>query len=396
MATSTHSFSLPLRGMKSIRDIVLLRLTTGYILLIVSLIGFFGGDWDIQWHAVVGRDRTFTPPHIMILAAIGLGGLVALGSILIETSWARHNRELEQVSIDFLGFLQSSLGTYMVGFGAVTSAVAFPLDTYWHSLYGIDVSLWAPFHIMLSAGGLITLFGILYILLSAAHLAESQQQRWSSILAYSGLLLGLGELLSKLCTLAFPALSGQGTLHLAGGALMLFPFIMSALAAIACALAVRVLKWPGSATLTVGVFLLLYLVVSTFVPPAMVALVQAEHQQYLPRAAQIGSLIVPLLGQTPFLLLTGVAIDAAVWLARGRKWSRAATDRCIIAAAMLGMLVVTTITLITLSSGQASTQGPGKGLGIMLLLSFLLALPGGFIGSWLGLRIGTAIQKLQR
>jgi len=159
---------------------------------------------------------------------------------------------------------------------------------------------------------------------------------------------------------------------------------------------VRVLKWPGSATLTVGVFLLLYLVVSTFVPPAMVALVQAEHQQYLPRAAQIGSLIVPLLGQTPFLLLTGVAIDAAAWLARGRKWSRAATDRCIIAAAMLGMLVVTTITLITLSSGQASTQGPGKGLGIMLLLSFLLALPGGFIGSWLGLRIGTAIQKLQR
>src|ERR1700693_532020 len=162
MADSISVGSRPLVGQraKTLTQLVSLRLITGYILLTVSLIGLLGGDWDIQWHAIIGRDRTFTPPHDMILIALGLNGILALTSILIETSWARHNHELEGNSTDFLGILHSSVGSYLVGFGAVCSAVAFPLDTYWHALYGIDVSLWAPFHTMLYMGGFLSVTGI--------------------------------------------------------------------------------------------------------------------------------------------------------------------------------------------------------------------------------------------
>ena len=128
----TLSGSLIGQREKSLTHLVVLRLITGYTLLIISLIGLLGGDWDIQWHATVGRDRTFTPPHDVILISLVLVGIVALVNILIETQWAAQDRGLAQNSTDFLGMLHSSLGSYIVGFGAVCSAVAFPLDTYWH------------------------------------------------------------------------------------------------------------------------------------------------------------------------------------------------------------------------------------------------------------------------
>jgi len=48
---------------KGISDLTRLRLVTGLILVFIALVGLLGFDWDIQWHAVIGRDRTFTPPH---------------------------------------------------------------------------------------------------------------------------------------------------------------------------------------------------------------------------------------------------------------------------------------------------------------------------------------------
>ena len=101
-----------------------LRLVTGLILLLVALVGVFGTDWDIQWHALVGRDRTFTPPHDLILVSIGLAGIVALASLLIETIVSRRHGELRAYTVSFLGILHGSLGAYLVGFGAVCSAVA--------------------------------------------------------------------------------------------------------------------------------------------------------------------------------------------------------------------------------------------------------------------------------
>src|SRR5579871_3331348 len=237
---------------KSIEDLARLRLVTGSVLLLVSLVGVLGADWDIQWHAVIGRDQTFTPPHDLILLSIGLSGIVALVSILIETTWSGRHPDLRAYCTDFLGLLRSSLGLYLVGFGAVCSAVAFPLDTYWHALYGIDVSLWAPFHTMIYMGSVLSTLGIIYHLLSAAHLGEMLSQRLTTTLSYVGIVVGLGILLTKLSTFLTPSLRGYRLFSVS-----LFPFLMALTIVFICVLAVRTVPWLGTATAVVAVSLVI-------------------------------------------------------------------------------------------------------------------------------------------
>jgi hypothetical protein len=388
------------RVARSLRDLARLRLITGIVLILVSLVGLLGADWDIQWHAVVGRDRTFTPPHDMILIGIGLAGIVALVSILIETRWAGRNHDLRQYGTDFLGELHSSLGSYLVGFGAVCSAVAFPLDTYWHSLYGVDVSLWAPFHTMIYMGGVLSEFGLAYMFLSAAHLAREQHDRKTTIFSYAGLVLTLGILLSKFSTFLTPAITGH-TLNLTFVTVSLFPFLMALTAVFVFVLAVRLLPWTGAATMVVLVFLLLWLLVRAFVPPMMTLLVQIEHQTYLARASRIGSNIVSLLGQTPVVLLLSLSIDGVVWLGRRGRWTLSALKKWVLAASMVSMFFVAGLTLLLTVLSLRTGQGGGAGgvgghAALAFLLALILTVPGCLIGGWLSLLISDTLQMLRR
>lgn len=385
---------------RAIKNLARLRLITGSTLILIALIGLLGADWDIQWHALIGRDRTFTPPHDLILIGIGLSGIVALINILIETNWSRRHRNLRAYGTDFLGVLRSSLGSYLIGFGAVCSAVAFPLDTYWHSLYGIDVSLWAPFHTMIYMGSVLSTFGTIYLLLSAAHLAEAQHDRRTALFSYAGMVASLGILLSKFSTFLTPALRGY-QLHLAFLTLNLFPFLMALTAVFVCVLTVRLVAWTGAASMVVAVFILLWLLVSAFVPPMMTLLVQAEHQTYLARTSHVGSTIVPLLGQTPVLWLASLSLDGAVWLGKRGKWVLTKRNTWQLVAATVSMFVVTGFILVQLAfSERAARTGGGGGLRGTLLLgivfSLLLAVPGSLLGNWLALTISKAVQALRR
>ncbi|HEU5200209.1 MAG TPA: hypothetical protein VFU32_11260 [Ktedonobacterales bacterium] len=384
-------------AVRGVSDLARLRLVTGSILILVSLAGLLGADWDIQWHATVGRDRTFTPPHDLILIGIGLSGIVALINILIETRWARHSLELRPYGVEFLGLLRSSLGSYLIGFGAICSAVAFPLDTYWHSLYGIDVSLWAPFHTMIYMGGILSTIGMIYLLLSAAHLAETQRDRRTAIFSYAGMVATLGILLSKFSTFLTPALSGH-RLHLGGLTLSLFPFLLALTAVFVCMLAVRLTPWLGAATLTVIVFLLLWLLVRVSVPPLMTLLVQAEHETYLARASQIGSSIVPLSGQSPALLLLALSIDGVVWLGRRGTWPLTRQNTWALVAALVSMILVAGITLVQAGLRAQAAQGGGVRGGHLLLgfvLALLLTIPGTLLGYWLALTISRTLTLSQ-
>lgn len=342
---------------RGVSDLARLRLVTGLTLILNGLVGLLGADWDIQWHSVIGHDRTFTPPHNMILISIGTSGIVALISILIETHWSRRHPELRAPGTDFGGVLRSSLGSYLVGFGAVCAAVAFPLDTYWHALYGIDVSLWAPFHTMLYMGGVLATFGVIYILLSAAHLSQMQHERWTVLFSYAGLVAELGILLSKLNTFLFPALIGYN-LHLASLTLNFFSALLALVAVFVCVLAVRLVPWTGAASMVVVAFLLLFLLVSAFVPPMMTRLVQAEHQTYLAQASSIGSTIVALLGQTPVLLLASLSLDGVVWLGRLGQWAVVKRNTWGFVTVMVSMILVTGLILVEfhLAGGGSFTR----------------------------------------
>lgn len=100
-------------------------------------VAFVGFMWDVAWHADTGRDRElFTVPHMLIL--IGLGGIFAAGLV---SAWIGR-RQAGRLPF-------SSVPLSLVGFGAL---VGFPLDDYWHSVYGIDVTMWSPTHLLMIGG----------------------------------------------------------------------------------------------------------------------------------------------------------------------------------------------------------------------------------------------------
>ena len=43
------------------------------LLCVYHIVARFGLAVDLQWHTDVGRDKLFTPPHIMILAVMCFG-----------------------------------------------------------------------------------------------------------------------------------------------------------------------------------------------------------------------------------------------------------------------------------------------------------------------------------
>jgi len=121
----------------------------GYWALLTAMIGFF---WDVSWHIDLGRDRElFTPPHTLIV--MGLLGILASGvaSVVMATyERARTGWRLGRVVIPY-----SSLPLLFLGGGAV---VGFPLDDLWHTIYGVDVTMWSPTHLTMIGGAVFSSF----------------------------------------------------------------------------------------------------------------------------------------------------------------------------------------------------------------------------------------------
>src|SRR5438093_6538582 len=191
---------------RSLQAVSTWRLVLGLMALLGAIIFLEGTSWVIQWHSYIGRDRTLIPPHIMMLSGVALSGISGLLTVLIESWWARRNTIIAQYSVGFAEIFSGPLGAYIVGFTALTAAVAFPLDGYWHALYGIDVAIWAPFHVMFVASMGIVALGAAYMLVSAARLAERAGAVNAKRAAYVGVTVALATMLSNLTILLFDAM----------------------------------------------------------------------------------------------------------------------------------------------------------------------------------------------
>jgi hypothetical protein len=85
-------------------------------------------------------------------------GLLALIAVLTATlCYIRGTPGVDYAStVHIFKVFHAPLGFIIVGFGPLQAMVAVPLDNYWHTLYGIDIALWAPFHMMGVMGGVIS------------------------------------------------------------------------------------------------------------------------------------------------------------------------------------------------------------------------------------------------
>ena len=163
----------------------------------VSLItAVFGMYWDISLHIDVGRDAgpLANPAHYFIL--IGLFGIFAAGFFAMVLPKERPSATAIKIAP---GWYAPLGGVLVCGCGAF-ALTGFPLDDVWHRLFGQDVTLWGPTHLMLIGGASMTLVGLAVLLVEGrrANIAagradrEKPYARWGRAVALTGgFMLGL-------------------------------------------------------------------------------------------------------------------------------------------------------------------------------------------------------------
>jgi hypothetical protein len=120
------------------------------------LVAVFGMYWDIALHIGVGRDEgpLANPAHYFILA--GLFGIFAAGFVATILPEGKPGTAAIRLGPDWYAPLG---GVLMMACG-LFSLTGFPLDDVWHRLFGQDVTLWGPTHLMLIGGAATSLVGL--------------------------------------------------------------------------------------------------------------------------------------------------------------------------------------------------------------------------------------------
>lgn len=136
--------------------------------LIVSLsFAVFGLYWDISLHLYNGRDAgpLANPSHYFIL--IGLLGSFSAG-VLAMTLPTRGSRP-SPFSVRLADDWHAPLGGVLIAVSAAFGLAGFPLDDLWHRLFGQDVTLWGPTHLLMLAGASLTLIGQAVLLIEGVR-----------------------------------------------------------------------------------------------------------------------------------------------------------------------------------------------------------------------------------
>jgi hypothetical protein len=142
--------------------------------LFTALLGMY---WDISLHIDQGRDPgpLANPGHYLILA--GLFGTFVAGFIAIVLPRERPGRSAIRITRDWY----APVGGVLLLACSAFSLLGFPLDDAWHRLFGQDVTLWGPTHLMLIGGAAMTLIGRSVLLVEGARAARDKgEQRTTS------------------------------------------------------------------------------------------------------------------------------------------------------------------------------------------------------------------------
>jgi len=116
-----------------------------WVITVAEIIGGWGLQWDIEWHIRVGRDSFWIPPHLMVYAGVAGVTLVCFG-ILARSTWRRGTADVGD-EITVLG-LTGTPGFHLAAWGITLTVLSGPLDDLWHRLFGLDITVWSPPHLL--------------------------------------------------------------------------------------------------------------------------------------------------------------------------------------------------------------------------------------------------------
>lgn len=147
---------------------VVLRVLVGLTLL-GMLAEYSSGHWDAVSHLHGGVDTFWYPPHFGIYAGLLIAALMAAaGSILaLREPGSIGQRIRNNAALLFVAAMN------LVNF---TGA---PFDAWWHTVYGIDLTIWSPPHIHL-------LIGMVMAPVACAVFFMPDRQRWSKMQNLTG------------------------------------------------------------------------------------------------------------------------------------------------------------------------------------------------------------------
>src|SRR5215210_7321755 len=217
----------------------------------------FGMYWDISIHIDDGRDPgpLANPAHWFILW--GLMGVMAAGVFGIAL-----NREPIRSSVRVPGLGDHApVGAIIVAACGAFSLTAFPLDDVWHRIFGQDVTLYSPTHLMLITGASLSTIGALALYRESLEesdetVAVPARAGWLLAPLTGAMLIGLNTFLAE-----FDFAVPQWRLDVQ-------PVGMALAAGIALVSA-RLVVGPFGALATVGFFLLLRVTLFVIVGPIL-------------------------------------------------------------------------------------------------------------------------------
>lgn len=157
--------------------------------IICALFGFI---WDVSWHIGNGRDPgpLANPAHYFII--IGLFGIFLGGMTAVVLPFDKPGPAAVRITQNWHapvgGVLMAGCGLYAM--------IGFPLDDIWHRIFGQDVTLWGPTHLMMIGGACFSLFAVL--MLEREGEAEEGEDVYHGVfitflryLSFGGLFIGL-------------------------------------------------------------------------------------------------------------------------------------------------------------------------------------------------------------
>ncbi len=160
--------------------------------IICALFGFI---WDVSLHIGNGRDdgALANPAHYFIL--IGLFGIFVAGCtamVLPLGAEAKPGPSAVRITDDWYAPVG---GIVMAGCG-LYALMGFPLDDAWHRIFGQDVTLWGPTHLMMIGGAGFSTLSALFLEYEGRKARSDDTPRdgiglkFVQYLAFAGVLIG--------------------------------------------------------------------------------------------------------------------------------------------------------------------------------------------------------------